>query len=183
MLSICRKLNYHVYKWYRKKTENNCEAGFCVELVGDSFQVTSHNMVHCHQLEDPGYLLDDQSGMLTPDEVDNIHSQMPVDAEELKKFVFEHFSKEITDVDIINLERDLSESGDSPSLEQRRLCLSSDLFILGLPAWDITEYYDKFIGGKMFESFDGFMECLHLLEKVSAFLSSGCFVFVRIINS
>ncbi|CAL8079389.1 unnamed protein product [Calicophoron daubneyi] len=143
-----------------------CPASFHLQLKNGVFTITSFYIVHNHDIEDPGYLLEDKSDMLTPSEVKQIESILRDDDESVRKFVAEVLKKKISDIDVANLRRNYDEDmNDSCTHEQRRLCLSSDLFILGLPAWDISEQFKKYLDGKLFDSYGAFIKNLKKFEE------------------
>ncbi|TGZ65429.1 hypothetical protein CRM22_005894 [Opisthorchis felineus] len=147
---------------------DNCPALFEVSLIGDMFKTTSQYIVHNHELGAPGYLLNDFSDILTPSEIEELEPKLVRDYSVIKKFALDRFKKRLTDGDICNLRRNHQEDMlDLCTPEQRRLCLSPELFVLGLPAWDISSYFDKYLGSKLFETYTSFMENLKKFEMAT----------------
>ncbi|KAF6779296.1 hypothetical protein AHF37_01351 [Paragonimus kellicotti] len=142
-----------------------CPAFFEVQLVDDSFKVTSQYIVHNHEISAPGYLLHDFSSLLKPTEIEELEPKLVRDDATIKKFAWDNFKKRLTDVDVRNLRRNHEEDLlDVCTAEQRRLCLSSELFVLGLPAWDISSHFEKYLGSKLFDSYAAFVENLKKFE-------------------
>ncbi|CAH8568831.1 unnamed protein product [Dicrocoelium dendriticum] len=149
----------------KHSTTPDCPACFEVQLVDDVFKVVSAYVLHNHELSAPGYLLHDYSCLLTPTEVEELEPKLVRDDSTIKKFVWDNFKKRLNDVDVRNLRRNHEEDLlDVCTAEQRRLCLSSELFVLGLPAWDISPHFEKHLGSKLFDSYSSFVENLKKFE-------------------
>lgn len=146
-----------------------CQAFFEVSLLLDgSYAIANHYLVHTHEIGCPGYLFQDHSDMLTSEELEAIEPKLVLEDSIVIKFVWDKFKKQLTDADVEQLRQNYEEATQEIcDAEQRRLCLSPDLFILGLPAWDITPQFEKYLSGKLFDSYDAFLESLRQFEEAT----------------
>lgn len=154
---------------FRSAWPSECQAFFEVSLLLDgSYAIANHYLVHTHEIGCPGYLFQDHSDMLTSEELEAIEPKLVLEDSIVIKFVWDKFKKQLTDADVEQLRQNYEEATQEIcDAEQRRLCLSPDLFILGLPAWDITPQFEKYLSGKLFDSYDAFLESLRQFEEVS----------------
>ncbi|THD27459.1 hypothetical protein D915_001549 [Fasciola hepatica] len=148
---------------------NECQAFFEVSLLLDgSYAIANHYLVHTHEIGCPGYLLQDHSDMLTSEELETVEPKLVMEDSIVIEFAWDKFKKQLTDADVEQLRQNYEEATqESCDAEQRRLCLSPDLFILGLPAWDITPQFEKYLSGKLFDSYDAFLESLRQFEEAT----------------